>query len=73
MMISVSKRVFIAGALVLLSGMAIAQGQKIEEGFDYRILSVPQPVETKGKVEVIEFFGTAVRIAMTLSQSSALG
>ncbi len=56
MMISVSKRVFIAGALVLLSGMAIAQGQKIEEGFDYRILSVPQPVETKGKVEVIEFF-----------------
>ncbi len=56
MMISVSKRVFIAGALVLLSGMAIAQGQKIEESFDYRILSVPQPVETKGKVEVIEFF-----------------
>ena len=55
-MISFSKRVLIASAFIFLSGIAIAQGQKIEEGFDYRVLPVPQPVETKGKVEVIEFF-----------------
>jgi thiol:disulfide interchange protein DsbA len=34
-----------------------AQGPaKIEPGFDYRILPVAQPLDTKGKVEVIEFF-----------------
>lgn len=55
-MVSFSKRVLIAGTFIFLSGIAIAQGQKIEEGFDYRVLPVPQPVETKGKVEVIEFF-----------------
>jgi thiol:disulfide interchange protein DsbA len=37
-------------------GLAIAQSPKIEEGFDYRVLPMPQPVEMKGKVEVIEFF-----------------
>jgi thiol:disulfide interchange protein DsbA len=56
MMITFSKRIFLALSLVFLSTLASAQGQKIEEGFDYRILPIPQPVETKGKVEVIEFF-----------------
>jgi len=55
-MTSISKRFFIVLALLSLSGYASAQGQKIEEGFDYRILPIAQPVETKGKVEVIEFF-----------------
>jgi len=55
-MISLTKRIFIASIFTLLSGIVSAQSQKIEEGFDYRILPVPQPVETKGKVEVIEFF-----------------
>jgi thiol:disulfide interchange protein DsbA len=55
-MISLSKRFITLFALLSLSGFASAQGQKIEEGFDYRILPVAQPVETKGKVEVIEFF-----------------
>jgi len=55
-MISFSKRCFTVLVLLSLSGLAGAQGQKIEEGFDYRILPVAQPLETKGKVEVIEFF-----------------
>jgi thiol:disulfide interchange protein DsbA len=59
-MISISKRIFLscasAAVAIALSGIASAQGPKIEEGFDYRVLPVPQPVETKGKVEVIEFF-----------------
>jgi thiol:disulfide interchange protein DsbA len=53
-MISFSKRAITLLALLSLSGLALAQ--KIEEGFDYRVLPVVQPVETKGKVEVIEFF-----------------
>lgn len=55
-MISFSKRVFTFFLFLSLSGFASAQGQKIEEGFDYRVLPIAQPVETKGKVEVIEFF-----------------
>jgi thiol:disulfide interchange protein DsbA len=55
-MISFSKRLITVFALLSLSGFVGAQGQKIEEGFDYRILPIAQPVETKGKVEVIEFF-----------------
>ena len=55
-MISFSKRIFTVLTLLSLSGLASAQGQKIEEGFDYRILPIAQPLETKGKVEVIEFF-----------------
>lgn len=58
--LSKSKRVFLSatvlGLSVLFSGQAAAQSTKIEEGFDYRILPNPQPVEAKGKVEVIEFF-----------------
>jgi thiol:disulfide interchange protein DsbA len=59
-MISLSKRFFIScisvALVISLSGIAHAQGPKIEEGFDYKVMPVPQPVETKGKVEVIEFF-----------------
>lgn len=59
-MISLSKRFFIfcisIALAISLSGVAQAQGPKIEEGFDYRVMPTPQPVETKGKVEVIEFF-----------------
>ncbi|MBU3581918.1 thiol:disulfide interchange protein DsbA/DsbL [Polynucleobacter sp. AP-Capit-er-40B-B4] len=55
-MISFGKRAITVFALLTLSGLVSAQGQKIEEGFDYRILPIAQPVETKGKVEVIEFF-----------------
>uniref|UniRef100_B1XSF2 Thiol:disulfide interchange protein n=1 Tax=Polynucleobacter necessarius subsp. necessarius (strain STIR1) TaxID=452638 RepID=B1XSF2_POLNS len=55
-MISFSKRAITLLALLFLSGFASAQTQKIEEGFDYRILPIAQPVEAKGKVEVIEFF-----------------
>lgn len=55
-MISFSKRLITVFALLSLSSFAAAQGQKIKEGFDYRILPIAQPVETKGKVEVIEFF-----------------
>ncbi len=29
---------------------------KVEEGFDYRVLPIAQPIDAKGKVEVIEFF-----------------
>jgi len=55
-MISFSKRFITLFALLSLNGLAGAQGQKVEEGFDYRILPIAQPVEAKGKVEVIEFF-----------------
>ena len=55
-MISFSKRFITVFALLSLSGFVSAQGQKIEEGFDYRVLPIAQPVEIKGKVEVIEFF-----------------
>ncbi|MEN9380050.1 MAG: hypothetical protein RJB15_1743, partial [Pseudomonadota bacterium] len=53
-MISFSKRIFLAFTLIFLCGAVHAQ--KIEEGFDYRVLPTPQAVEQKGKVEVIEFF-----------------
>lgn len=58
--LSKSMRIFLSAAILglsfLFSGQVTAQSTKIEEGFDYRILPNPQPVETKGKVEVIEFF-----------------
>lgn len=57
---SESKRTLLSAAILSLAfsflGSVNAQGPKIEEGFDYRILPVAQPVEVKGKVEVIEFF-----------------
>ncbi|MDO8714369.1 MAG: thiol:disulfide interchange protein DsbA/DsbL [Polynucleobacter sp.] len=58
--LSKSKRTLLSVAALSLvisfSGLSNAQSPKIEEGFDYRILPVAQPVESKGKVEVIEFF-----------------
>ena len=37
--------------------MVLAQTPiKVEEGFDYRVLPITQPIDAKGKVEVIEFF-----------------
>ena len=58
--LSKSKRALLSAAILGLtfsfSGLANAQSPKIEAGFDYRILPTPQPVESKGKVEVIEFF-----------------
>ena len=55
-MISFSKKIITLLATFLFFGLATVQAQKIEEGFDYRVLPIPQPVESKGKVEVIEFF-----------------
>jgi thiol:disulfide interchange protein DsbA len=55
-MISFSKRFFITLSVLCLSGLVSAQTTKIEEGFDYRVLPITQPLEVKGKVEVIEFF-----------------
>ena len=58
--LSKSKRILLSAAVLSLaisfSGLSGAQSPKIEEGFDYRILPTPQPLESKGKVEVIEFF-----------------
>ena len=58
--VSHSKRTFLStaifGLVVFLPSISGAQSPKIEEGFDYRILPVAQSVESKGKVEVIEFF-----------------
>ena len=58
--LSKSRRTLLSVAALSLaisfSGLSNAQSPKIEEGFDYRILPVAQPVESKGKVEVIEFF-----------------
>jgi thiol:disulfide interchange protein DsbA len=57
--LSKSKRILLSaavlGLVISFSGLSGAQSPKIEEGFDYRILPTPQPVESKGKVEVIEF------------------
>ena len=55
-MISFNRRLITFLALISLSGIAVAQAQKYEEGLDYRVLPVAQPVEAKGKFEVIEFF-----------------
>lgn len=39
-----------------LGGSAPSSNSSFKEGVDYRVLPTAQPVETKGKVEVIEFF-----------------
>jgi thiol:disulfide interchange protein DsbA len=58
--LSKSKRTLLSaaalGLAISFSGLSGAQSPKIEEGFDYRILPTPQPLESKSKVEVIEFF-----------------
>ena len=55
-MISFSKRIFTLFVFICLSGVVHAQAQKIEEGFDYRVMPVAQATESKGKIEVLEFF-----------------
>ncbi|NBO87068.1 MAG: thiol:disulfide interchange protein DsbA/DsbL, partial [Burkholderiaceae bacterium] len=55
------KSVFKTFVLILtlfgLQSLAFAQTPiKVEEGFDYRVLPIAQPIDVKGKVEVIEFF-----------------
>ena len=45
--------------LLILSANQLVLAQtpiKVEEGFDYRVLPITQPIDAKGKVEVIEFF-----------------
>ena len=45
--------------LLIFSANQLALAQtpiKVEEGFDYRVLPITQPIDAKGKVEVIEFF-----------------
>ena len=43
--------------LVLMMGSAFAQiSQNVKEGEDYRVLASSQPLFTKDKIEVIEFF-----------------
>jgi len=50
-------RNFFLGMICLgFSSLAISQARPIEEGFDYRVLPVAQAVESKGKIEVLEFF-----------------
>ena len=50
-----SKLIFFVCAAVF-SAISMGQSGKIEEGLDYRVLPIAQPVAVKGKVEVIEFF-----------------
>ena len=56
-MTTLTKRAILFISCLLLAGVVNAQGRtpsgKIEEGFEYRVLPTAQPVETKGKVEVI--------------------
>lgn len=55
---------FVTFAIAILLGAAIALSSAVaapspvapEEGFDYQVLSSPQPTKAGGKVEVIEFF-----------------
>lgn len=55
---------FVTFAIAVLLGVAIALSTAVaatspvvpEEGFDYLVLSSPQPTKAGGKVEVIEFF-----------------
>jgi thiol:disulfide interchange protein DsbA len=53
------KRIVLAAAVLLMTGLAIlpvAQAQVPVKGQAYNELTPPQPTESAGKVEVIEFF-----------------
>lgn len=52
---NITRRTLLA-ALALAPLPAFAQGRPPEAGVDYSELRPPQPVETAGKVEVLEFF-----------------
>ena len=42
--------------IALLLGLPLGQTQAFDEGIEYTKVSQPQPTETDGKVEVLEFF-----------------
>ncbi len=46
-------RIFLIG---LLMGLPVFQAKAFDEGIEYARVSQPQPTETEGKVEVLEFF-----------------
>ncbi|GAO37263.1 DSBA oxidoreductase [Sulfuricella sp. T08] len=48
--------ILLGAAIVLSTAVAAASPATPEEGFDYQVLSSPQPTKAGGKVEVIEFF-----------------
>jgi thiol:disulfide interchange protein DsbA len=49
-------KVMISITFLWMGTFSMAQNRPIEDGFDFRTLPVAQPLESKGKVEVIEFF-----------------
>jgi thiol:disulfide interchange protein DsbA len=52
-----SRLLCLLGASVLVASVACgAQGAQAVEGKDYRTLAAPQPTNSPGKIEVIEFF-----------------
>ena len=56
-MIHIIKLFFIFLLIFSANQLVLAQTPiKVEEGFDYRVLPITQPIDAKGKVEVIEFF-----------------
>jgi thiol:disulfide interchange protein DsbA len=50
------RNIFLGLICIGFSNLALSQGRPIEEGFDYRVLPVAQATESKGKIEVLEFF-----------------
>ena len=50
------KKTLLSFFLVGLSSVTLAQSRPIEEGFDYRVLPAAQAIESKGSIEVLEFF-----------------
>jgi thiol:disulfide interchange protein DsbA len=50
------KNLFLGLICLGFSQLALSQGRQIEEGFDYRVMPVAQATESKGKIEVLEFF-----------------
>ena len=59
MSFSVRAASLVGGLLVCLSVLAAAPAFAQAEGTDYRVLSPPQPTQSPGKIEVIEFFSYA--------------
>lgn len=48
--------IFVISTGAFLAAPAIASQRTPEEGFDYRVLTTPQPTSSRNRVEVIEFF-----------------
>jgi len=53
---AVIKKISFSLFFLSLLGAVSAQTRPIEEGFDYRVLPIAQAIETKGKIEILEFF-----------------